>query len=42
MIAFISENAIHFYIGSLFVLFGGCLEMSRRLWRRERMLRGWK
>ncbi|WP_259331677.1 hypothetical protein [Pseudomonas sp. FW300-N2A2] len=40
MITFLSENLIHFYFAFMLVGFGGCLEWTRRLMRRERIARG--
>jgi hypothetical protein len=40
MITFISENLIHFYLGGLLVVMGGCFEGCRRLLRRDRIARG--
>jgi flagellar biogenesis protein FliO len=40
MIAFLEKNLIHFYLGSMLIMFGGCFWGVRRLSRRARIARG--
>lgn len=40
MIAFLDKNLVHFYLGSMLIIFGGCLWGIRRLTRRMRIVRG--
>lgn len=40
MIAFLEKNLLHFYLGSLLILFVACLWGIWRLTRRARLVRG--